>query len=252
MWESSYYSVPYLLIGKQVDLCANSSTVRIYFEHNEVTLHDRATKKFEYKRKAEHAPPHKEAVLQCSRTGLEELAQDIGPQTHQYVLKMLSTPGIDKLAPARNLLRLKKEYGKENLEKACKRACLFQFTTYGQVKNILKNNLQEESSEKELPDKNMTHSKARFQYARDPEEYKTTKKSSWDDTWERLYPVPKYASTIFSGYLSAQADNQMDELILLEKEAPARGEKGPLDGHIPEPTDAWKTWNRMQACEAVR
>jgi len=252
MWESSYYSVPYGLIGKQVDLCATSSTIRIYYEHNEVALHVRATKKLEYKRKVEHAPPHKEAVLQCSKAGLLELAQDTGPHTHQYVLKVLSAPGIDKLAPARNLLRLGEEYGKESLEKACKRACLFQFTTYGQVKNILKNKLQEESSEKDQLHKNMTYSKARFQYARDPEEYKTTEKSSWDETWERLCPVPKYTSTIFKGYLSAQADNQMDELILLEKEAQARGEKGPLDGHIPEPTDAWKTWNQTQTCKAVR
>lgn len=255
MWESSYYSVPYQFIGKQADICATTSTVRIYHNHEEIALHERAVKKGEYKRKSEHAPPHKEAVLQCSREGLLELSQEIGSHTYQYVKKMLSMPGVDKLAPIRNVLELAKEYGKESLEKACKRALLFQMTSYREIKNILRNNLHEmpevEASQKKN-DKIIPFSTTQFKYARDPEEYRTSKQSSWDETWEQLHPVSKYGSSVFVGYLSAQTDNQIDELIQQEKEAQARGEKGPLAGRIPEPTEAWKAWNLQQASKHSR
>jgi hypothetical protein len=74
MLNNAYYSVPYQLIGETVEACVTYSLVRIFHKHKEVALHEKATKKWEYKRKAEHAPPFKEAVLQCSREGLLALA----------------------------------------------------------------------------------------------------------------------------------------------------------------------------------
>lgn len=45
MYDSSYYSVPYELIGKSVLVCATRSLVRIFFDHKEVAYHERSTKK---------------------------------------------------------------------------------------------------------------------------------------------------------------------------------------------------------------
>ena len=252
MWESSYYSVPHQFIGKVVDVCITHSTLRIYSEHNEIALHEKALKKWEYKRKAEHAPPYKEEVLQCTRSGLLELAQDIGSYTYEYIQRMLSVIGSDKLAPARNILRLGEEYGKDALEKACRRGCLFQLTTYGEIKNILRNKLQDISIEESTQENSAKISSYNsFQYARDPKEYRTKEEASWEKKWEDIHPISKYGSAMFGGYLSAQMDNQIDELIHLEKRAQARGEKGPLDGKIPEPTEAWKIWNQEQSCKVM-
>ena len=101
MLDNAYYSVPYNLIGKTVEVCITDTLVKIFYENEEVTLHDRASKKWEYKRKAEHAPPFQEAVLQCSREGLLALAQDIGSFTHQVAYAILSHPSVDKLKPVR-------------------------------------------------------------------------------------------------------------------------------------------------------
>jgi hypothetical protein len=96
MYDSSYYAVPYELIGKTVQICATTSLVRIFHDHKEVAYHERSRKKWEYKRKAEYAPPIQEAVLQCSREGLLSLAEAVGPFTYQVTSAILSHPTIDK------------------------------------------------------------------------------------------------------------------------------------------------------------
>ena len=92
MFDSSYYSVPYELIGKSVQVCATTSLIRIFHDHKEVAYHERSKKKWEFKRKAEYAPPLKEAVLQCTREGLLSLAETVGSFTYQTVHKILSHP----------------------------------------------------------------------------------------------------------------------------------------------------------------
>ena len=75
MFDSSYYSVPYELIGQLVEVCATRSLVRIFYRHKEVAYHERSKIKWDYKRKAEYAPPFHEAVLQCNREGLLSTAE---------------------------------------------------------------------------------------------------------------------------------------------------------------------------------
>ena len=145
MFDSSYYSVPYVLIGKSVQICATTSLVRIFYDHQEVAYHERSTKKWEYKRKPEYAPPLQEAVLQCSREGLLSLAETVGPLTYQVTHEILSHPTIDKLRPVRLLLNLANKYSKERLEKACQRACLYNMFSYENIRNMLANNLDQES-----------------------------------------------------------------------------------------------------------
>jgi transposase len=74
MYDNAYYSVPYCFIGQTVEIMATSSWIRIFFEHNQIALHPRATQKWEYLRNANHAPPFKEVVLSCTREGLLEQA----------------------------------------------------------------------------------------------------------------------------------------------------------------------------------
>ena len=51
MFDSSYYSVPYELIGQLVQVCATRSLVRIFYRHKEVAYHERSKIKWDYKRK---------------------------------------------------------------------------------------------------------------------------------------------------------------------------------------------------------
>lgn len=171
MYESAYYSVPYHLIGQTVQIMATSTHVRIFFEHDQVTMHPRAKHKWEYLRNADHAPPFKEAILSCTREGLLIQSLEIGAWTHSLVQKMLSDPSVDKLRPVRKLLALALSYEKERIEAACHRALHYNTLRYQSVKDILMNGLDQEP----LKQKGAKIHPL-FKYARDPKEYQTIKK----------------------------------------------------------------------------
>ncbi len=250
LWECGYYSVPYTLIGEKVDVCITSTFVRIFHNHIEVTLHDRCTKKWEYKRKPEHAPPFREAVLQCTREGVLDLARGIGPCTVQYAEKILSVPSIDKLSPIRNMLRLAEKHTKERLEKACERGLQFQFTSYREIKNILErkleeNTLDEPSENQEKKTKSSPQKK--YKYSRDSQEYR--RQETWDEQIERSHPVSKYGNGALGAYHGKMADDLIDELIKEEEKAVAEGREGPLHGKIPHITEAWYKYNNIPMLE---
>jgi len=73
-----YYSVPYTLIGKRVEVCITRDAVRIFYKHQEVAFHIKGKEKWSYQKKKEHAPPLQEAVLNCNREGLLMKAEEIG------------------------------------------------------------------------------------------------------------------------------------------------------------------------------
>jgi len=219
MIDCAYYSVPYQLINQTVDVCVKHSTVRIFHENKEVALHETAKEKWEYKRKAEHAPPHQEAVLQCSREGLLALAEDIGSFTYQLAYAILSNPTVDKLKPIRNLLRLADKYSKERLEKACRRAFESKLSSYLSVKNILEKNLDSKPIEDSKTNKVIPLPKYRFQ--RNSDDYRSFHQDARHETFEekltRLNPASKHGNAmmgVFEGFL---ADREIDEEEQLKK-----------------------------------
>jgi transposase len=172
MYDSSYYSVPFFLIGQTIQVMSTASQVRIFFEHNQVAAHPRAKQKWEYLRNSDHAPPFKEAILACTREGLLEQSQEIGPWTNELVQKIINDPAVNKLHPVRKLLALALPYEKERIEAACKRALHYKTFRYQSVKDILENGLDQEP----IP-KKQSKIYPLFRHARDPREYKINKKT---------------------------------------------------------------------------
>ena len=222
MFDSSYYAVPYELIGRTVQVCATTSLIRIFYDHREVAYHERSNKKWEFKRKSEYAPPLKEAVLQCSREGLLSLAETVGPSTYQVVYEILSHPTIDKLRPVRLLLNLSNKYSKERLEKSCQRAFKYKLFSYGNIKRILENNLDQQPVEavesKIIP-------MQPFRFARDPADYKSSsafempKQNEFMERLEKVHPYSKYGNAMCGVWNGPMADQIMeDEEIRLQAE----------------------------------
>lgn len=207
MYDCSYYAVPYELIGKTVQICATSSLVRIFHDHKEVAFHERSKKKWEYKRKAEYAPPIQEAVLQCSREGLLSLAEVVGPFTYQLTFAILSHPTIDKLKPIRHLLNLANKYSKERLEKACQRACTYKLFSYASIKNILENNLDGQSIEPSSTDKIVPIQQFRFE--RDLTPYRS--RETFNEALERYHPISKHGNAAMGAFEGLLADQIIDE-----------------------------------------
>jgi hypothetical protein len=213
MIDSTYYSVPHQLIGETVEVRITHSLVRIFHKNREVALHEKAMKKWEYKRKPEHAPPFQEAVLQCSRTGLLALAEDIGSFTHQVVHIIISHPSVDKLKPVRYLLRLAEKYSKERLEKACQRAFHCKLFSYINIKNILENGLDSEPIE--TLKTNKITPLPRYRFERNPSDYKTfqsdCKSEPFEEKLQRLHPFSKSGNAMIGPWNGVMADQIIEE-----------------------------------------
>ena len=214
MVDGAFYSVPHQLIGKMVQVCVTDSLVRIFFESKEAALHDRTTKKWDYKRKSEHAPPFKEAVLQCTREGLIDLSEAIGPFTNQMTKEILSHPSVDKLKPVRCLLNLKESYSVIDLELACQRALTCKLFSYSSVKSILEKKLQTEALENSVAKETFPIEPPRF--ARNPSDYKTTYSSSetFEEKLIRFHPVSTSGSAMMGAYEALMADQITQEAVL--------------------------------------
>lgn len=211
MIDCAYYSVPHELIGELVEVCTTNSLVRVFHKSQEVALHERATEKWEYKRKSEHAPPFQEAVLQCTRDGLLDLAKDVGSFTHQVAEAILSHSSVDKLKPVRHLLKLVEKYSKERLENACKRAFECKLFSYGSVKCILEKKLDSqpiESSSKVIP-------LASYRFIRDPKAYQSVSADEMPKTFEEKlaeqHPYSKHGNAMLGAVNSFLYDQMIDE-----------------------------------------
>lgn len=212
MHDSAYYSVPYQLIDKTVELCVTNALVRIFYENKEVALHEKATKKWEYKRKTEHAPPAQEAVLQCSREGLLCIAKGIGPSTYQLAEAILSHPTNDKLRPVRHLLRLAEKYPQTRLEKACQRALSCKLFSYINVKNILERNLDLEPIDSSNINKVIHLENYRFR--RNLNDYRSeefSRKETFDEKLARIHPYSKHGNGMMKPFEGILADQIMEE-----------------------------------------
>lgn len=220
MIESAYYSVPYHLIGKTVNVCITDLFVRIFHEGKEVALHEKTTEQWGYKRKTEHAPPFKEGVLQSTREGLLIMAEEIGPHTYKVAHTILSHPSVDKLKPVRHLLRLVLKYSESRVEKACKRACDYNLFSYGSIKNILESELDLIPTYSSNREKIIPISQPRF--ARDPSDYKSTepgfKKPTLEEAQNRVHLLSRLSNKEMNPFTRSMMISIEKDMAKEEKE----------------------------------
>ena len=131
VFEGSYYSAPFRLVGQKLLICAGSRQVRLFTEKYElVATHERAQKPGERLTHPDHLPKEILPGLLLNREDCREDAQVVGPATLQVVEALLADPVVDRLPTAG-------KFSPERLEAACQRALLFGDPTYKTVKGIL-------------------------------------------------------------------------------------------------------------------
>jgi len=136
--EGAYYSAPFRLVGQKLLACAGSRQVRLYTEKYElVATHERAQKAGERRTHPNHLPAEKLPGLLLDRENCHAEAEEIGSATQQVVESLLDDPVVERLASAGRLVRLRRRFGDERLEAACRRALLFGDPSYKTVKGIL-------------------------------------------------------------------------------------------------------------------
>lgn len=138
-----YYSVPYQLVKKKVDVRMTSATVECFYHNKRVAGHRRSNQKGHHTTIKEHMPTRHQKYLEWSPERFHRWAEKIGPQTAMLTQKILSSRSYPQQAyrTLLGILRLGRSYSDERLEAACSRALVIGTTSYRSVESILKNGL---------------------------------------------------------------------------------------------------------------
>jgi hypothetical protein len=84
VFEGSYYSAPFRLVGQSLWVCAGTRQVRLFNEKYElVATHERATKPGSRQTHRDHYPPEKLPGLERTREGCLAQAAELGPAIQQ-------------------------------------------------------------------------------------------------------------------------------------------------------------------------
>ena len=143
VFEGSYYSAPYRLVGQRLWIRGGTRTVELFTQdHQLVATHGRASQPGERKTILAHLPPHKIDGLVSGREACSMQAVSIGPATAEVVQQLLEHRPEDRLHVAQRVLRLAERAGSERLERACVRALHYGTPDYPTLKRILATGLE--------------------------------------------------------------------------------------------------------------
>ncbi len=147
VFEQSFYSAPFRLIGQRLWVRGGSREVRIYTaDYALVATHPRAQQPGERHTHPDHLPPEKLPGLEWTRERCQALAAEIGPATTELVQTLFNDLVVDRHSRVVRVLKLREQVGDQRLEAACARALRFGDLTYRTLKHILEQGLEAEVS----------------------------------------------------------------------------------------------------------
>jgi transposase len=145
-FDGHYYSVPYQLVGQQLDVRATASTLEVMHGGRRVTSHVRSFERCGHTTKSEHMPKSHQAQAEWTPLKLMEWAKRTGPATAALVEEILRhrVHARHGFQACLGVLHLGRKYEAERIEAACARALRMRACTYKSVAAILSNNLDRE------------------------------------------------------------------------------------------------------------
>jgi len=168
--DGSYYSVPHIFAGHQLDAFIHERVVEIYRGQELQATHIRCQQPGQWQTRLEHYPPHKAAYLERTPAYCRQVAARIGPATTQVAETMLSDRPLDRLRSVQAILRLEESVGPKRLEAACARSLYYGDVRYRRIKEILNAALDRDPLP-ETPDPLFNHP---YIFARSGTEFFTT------------------------------------------------------------------------------
>lgn len=143
--EGHYYSVPYTLVRKQLEVRYTRTTVECLYRNQRVASHPRNQDRGRHTTVKEHMPPRHQKYSEWTPERFIRWAAKIGPQTKVLTETLL----VQRAHPQQayrtllGILRLGKAYGEQRLEAACERALQINALSYRSIESILKNGLDQ-------------------------------------------------------------------------------------------------------------
>jgi len=141
--ERHYYSVPYQLVGKSVDVRVTVATVEVLYKNKRVASHMRSVHKGGFTTVAEHMPERHKKYLEWTPARIIKWAGETGPNTQRLAEAILSGRPHPQQGyrSCLGILRLSNLYGPQRLEAACVRALTIGACSYKSIESILKTGL---------------------------------------------------------------------------------------------------------------
>jgi transposase len=143
------YSVPYRLIGQQLEARATAQTVQLFLDGEVVKTHPFCARG----RRTDWAdlPEERRGFFMRTPVWCRAQAVLIGPATDAVIGELLALNVLYRLRQAQGLIRLVDKYGEERLEAACRRALEAGDPSYLTVKGVLVAGTEHETTQLTLP-----------------------------------------------------------------------------------------------------
>ena len=141
--ERHYYSVPYQLAGRQLDVRATQRTLEVFFNAKRVASHPRSHVRHGFTTDPAHMPESHRRHAQWTPSRIIAWAERTGPAAAGLVAGILERrPHPEQgYRAALGIIRLADRYGMERTEAACARALAMSSFSYRSVQSILQHNL---------------------------------------------------------------------------------------------------------------
>ena len=147
--DKHFYSVPYQLVKKQVEVWLTTATVEILFKNRRVASHARSYEKYRHTTVTEHMPKSHQKYLEWTPSRIIHWAGQNGPNTRDLVTCIMENRRHPEqgFRSCLGIMRLVKRYSPERVEAACGRALCLKAYSYKSVESILKHNLDSQAVE---------------------------------------------------------------------------------------------------------
>lgn len=144
------YSVPFDLIGEQVQIRLTKDLVEVYFKGSRMTSHKRLEKySIQPVVKPEHMPSNHREYLNYNADEFKEWAVAVGKNTEEVVRYFLTSGSVPEQGykACVNLTKLCKRYGRKKVEEACERMLTFSSSpSIRTITTLLKNSNEPDHS----------------------------------------------------------------------------------------------------------
>lgn len=141
--DKHYYSVPYLLVGEDLDTRLTAHTVEVFHRGQRVASHLRSPLRGRHTTLTLHMPKAHQHYAAWTPQRLVQWAHKSGPATAKLVEMILTTRKHPQqgFRACLGIMRLGKQYDAARLEAACRRALTLGAYSYKSVESILRRGL---------------------------------------------------------------------------------------------------------------
>lgn len=145
-FDHSFYSVPYPLARKTVEVRATPAAIEIFHQGVRVASHARAHKPYTAVTHPEHRPRSHQAHLKWPPSRIVEWAATVGPHTAEVVAKILAAYPHPEMGyrSCLGIIRLGQRYPAPRVEAAAHRALISGAVRYKSIESILRHSLDQQ------------------------------------------------------------------------------------------------------------